>query len=223
MKVKLTFTNKLLGSCPNDADLYRNWIANDVPTEVADKEVKALPQEQANAKTNDIEAKGTSVFRRTSDNVPALADYTIKGFFKDAASMLARIGKDHKLVAHKKIIDGLIFVHPRLIELTLPEGDTVGHLVRPLRAHTAQGERVSLARSESVPEGTTCELEIRCLDEKLEDVVLRWLDYGEARGLGQWRNSGKGTFTYKETAESIEARKTRKAKAKADKDAAEKK
>lgn len=24
------------------------------------------------------------------------------------------------------------------------------------------------------------------------------LDYGELRGIGQWRNSGKGRFTYEE-------------------------
>lgn len=25
---------------------------------------------------------------------------------------------------------------------------------------------------------------------------MEWLDYGKLRGLGQWRNSGKGRFTY---------------------------
>ena len=27
-------------------------------------------------------------------------------------------------------------------------------------------------------------------------VVREWLDYGQLRGIGQWRNSGKGRFTY---------------------------
>jgi hypothetical protein len=26
-------------------------------------------------------------------------------------------------------------------------------------------------------------------------LVEEWLEYGELRGLGQWRNSGKGRFT----------------------------
>ena len=59
-----------------------------------------------------------------------------------------------------------------------------------------QGERVSLANSEEIPEGSTIEFEIKLLDKSLYGVVLEWLDYGELRGLGQWRNSGKGRFTY---------------------------
>ena len=32
--------------------------------------------------------------------------------------------------------------------------------------------------------------------DRLQKLVLEWLDYGKLRGLGQWRNSGKGRFTY---------------------------
>jgi hypothetical protein len=34
------------------------------------------------------------------------------------------------------------------------------------------------------------------LDDRLLDTVIDWLEYGEFRGLGQWRNSGMGRFTY---------------------------
>lgn len=34
------------------------------------------------------------------------------------------------------------------------------------------------------------------LDEGLEKYVREWLDYGVFSGIGQWRNSGKGRFTY---------------------------
>jgi hypothetical protein len=30
------------------------------------------------------------------------------------------------------------------------------------------------------------------------NAVKEWLDYGELRGLGQWRNSGKGKFKWEE-------------------------
>lgn len=56
--------------------------------------------------------------------------------------------------------------------------------------------RVSLANSEQIPAGSTCEFEITCMDDAHEKAVLEWLDYGKLRGLGQWRNSGKGRFTY---------------------------
>ena len=54
----------------------------------------------------------------------------------------------------------------------------------------------SLANSEQIPAGSTCEFEITCMDDAHEKAVMEWLDYGKLRGLGQWRNSGKGRFTY---------------------------
>ena len=72
----------------------------------------------------------------------------------------------------------------------------IGDCQRPLRAQTAQGERVSLANSEEIPAGATCEFSVVLLDESHEKAVLEWLSYGAMRGIGQWRNSGKGRFDY---------------------------
>lgn len=80
-------------------------------------------------------------------------------------------------------------------------GMKVDFCERPLRAQTPMGERVSIAKSESVPAGATAEFEIECLDPKLEDMVRECLDYGAKRGLGQWRNSGKGRFEWEEIKE----------------------
>ena len=102
--------------------------------------------------------------------------------------------KSGKLKAYKKIIDGLVFVTPRKIPIMFD--GKVGSCQRPLRAMTAQGERVALANSESVPIGAYIDIKISLLDPALEGVVLEWLDYGQLRGIGQWRNSGKGRFSY---------------------------
>lgn len=59
--------------------------------------------------------------------------------------------------------------------------------------------RVSLANSEEIPEGSGCEFDVVCLDDAHEKAVREWLDYGRLRGIGQWRNSGKGRFTYEIT------------------------
>lgn len=99
-----------------------------------------------------------------------------------------------KLSAYKKVIDGLIFPQPRMIPIKV--NGKIGDCQRPLRAQTAQGERVSLANSEEIPAGSTCWFEILLMDESLENAVLEWLDYGVLRGIGQWRNSGKGRFTF---------------------------
>ena len=69
---------------------------------------------------------------------------------------------------------------------------------RPLRASTPQGERVSIAISESIAAGAQVEFTIQCFVEDDIDLVREWLDYGRFNGIGQWRNSGKGRFTWEE-------------------------
>lgn len=153
--------------------------------------------------------KGMTVFPRNENGEPVLYDYQVKGFFKDSCGMLSRIGgkteagkkkavnESGKITAYKKVIDGLIFVQPRMIPIHFT--GNIGECQRPLRAQTAQGERVSLANSEEIPAGSTCEFEVLCMDDAHEKAVLEWLEYGQLRGIGQWRNSGKGRFSYEIT------------------------
>lgn len=72
----------------------------------------------------------------------------------------------------------------------------MGICERPLRAATPMGERVALSISESIPAGSTLEFEILCMTDVMKELVMECLDYGALRGLGQWRNSGKGRFEY---------------------------
>ncbi len=185
-KVTLTFAEPLLGTAPLNKDLYAEYIASRVDgTDVLD-EIDSVP---------DAIEKGTTGFHRNGDG-PAIYDYVIKGFFKDACGMLARASgtESGKLKAYKKVIDGLVFVTPRMIPIKT--NDAIGILERPLRAQTAQGERVALARSETVAAGAQVTFTLDLLDNRLESVVREWLDYGRRRGLGQWRNAGYGAFTY---------------------------
>lgn len=141
------------------------------------------------------------------NGTPFIYDYQIRGFFKDACGALRRAdgtldGGDEnlskKLAAHKSVIDGCVFVGPREIPLNVPEDLEEDVCERPLRAETPQGPRVALARSETVPAGTTLDIEISLTKADLWPTVKQWLDYGQLRGLGQWRNSGKGRFTWME-------------------------
>lgn len=203
MKVKITFCEEILGTLPNTEEVFREFIGAKSP------EAMSIEDEVAALGADEVAEKGSTVFPRTNGGVPFLYDYQLKGFFKDACSMLARLtGKDDKgkklkavnesgkLTAHKKIIDGLIFVKPREIELHF-DGE-IGKCERPLRAQTAQGERIALASSESIPAGAWFECEIVCLNPEHEKAAREWLDYGELRGIGQWRNSGKGRFVWEE-------------------------
>ena len=201
LKVRLTFTEPLLGTWPANQNVAREYIASKGPDAATiEDEVAALGADAA-------ADKAMTVFPRNEAGQPILYDYQVKGFFKDSCGMLGRIGgKDEKgkkkavnesgkLTAYKKIIDGLIFVEPRMIPIEV--NGEIGECQRPLRAQTAQGERVSLANSEEIPAGSSIELDIVMLDEKAhKEAVLEWLEYGRLRGIGQWRNSGKGRFTY---------------------------
>lgn len=197
MKIRITFTEEILGTLPNNDDIYREYIASKAPDAATTEEEVAMLGVDAAAE------KGITVFPKKADGSPFLYDYQIKGFFKDACSMLSRAGKggskigkeSASLKAFKKIIDGMIFVAPREIPINM-HGMMMDYCSRPLRANTPQGERVSLVKSETCPAGSTLEFEVLCLDPAHEKAVTEWLDYGTLRGIGQWRNSGKGKFTY---------------------------
>lgn len=107
-----------------------------------------------------------------------------------------RVGKTKlSKFTHKRLVDNFVFVGPRQIII---HGELAPNCTRPLRAETMQGERVALATSEAIAAGATIECEIKCLVPSLDDVVRKCLDYGAMKGLGQWRNSGKGRFTWEE-------------------------
>ena len=200
--VKLTFLEGILGTSSADPEIYTRFIgAKALDTASVEEEVEALGAES-------IVERGTTVFPRDDDGTPFLYDYQIKGFFKDACSMLSRLSEKDpetgkkkkaknesgKLTAYKKVIDGLIFVEPRKIRLESPGPVTICQ--RPLRAQTAQGERVALSSSEELPAGTTVTMTIICMDDSHWAAVEEWLNYGIFRGIGQWRNSGKGRFAW---------------------------
>ena len=188
MKVRIDFTEPLLGTLSGNQEIAKEFIVSKHPDGPQEDELHAeLPE-------GDVE-KSSTVFPR-KDGSPFLWDYQIKGFFKDACSMLRRIKdtRSSKLTAYKKVIDGLIFVGPRQIPLNV--AGELEWCERPLRGQTAKGERIALARSESAPAGSFIIIDITCLDQKLEKLVKEWLDYGALRGLGQWRNSGKGRLSW---------------------------
>ena len=193
IKVKITFTEDCLGTASADPELHSRFIASNAP------DAPSREEEIAAVGAEEVEERSMTVFPRDKEGNPIFWDYQIKGFFKDACSALQRMkGEDMakescKLKAYKKIIDGVIFVFPRKIKINLA-GD-IGDLQRPLRAQTAQGERIALAHSETIPEGSSIECTIQ-VPNQYEPVVMEWLEYGKFKGLGQWRNASWGRFEY---------------------------
>lgn len=192
MKVRLTFTEEILGTASNDKEIHAEYIASKAPDAPSkEEEIEAIGVEGM------IE-KGMTVFPRNADGKPILFDYQIKGFFKNSAKAFNYVGGKSKLTAYKSKIDNLVFVKERQIVLQLPDGQGIGNCQRPLRASTAHGERVALANSESCPAGTVIEFTIMVMLDDLMKNVIEWLDYGKLNGIGQWHNSGKGRFEWED-------------------------
>ncbi len=210
LRIKITLTEEMLGTASANKEIHEAFIASKAPdAKTREEEVAAIGVDAAVEKTMTlfprVKASALEEWQRPAGAspealVPIMWDYQVKGFFKDAASMLNRVEgtKTKDLKAFKKVIDGLIFPKPRAIALHLPAGESIGNCQRPLRAQTPQGERVALANSETVPMGTTLTFDVVILEAKNEVFIREWLDYGAFRGLGQWRNSGKGRFTWQE-------------------------
>lgn len=208
--VKITFTEEVLGTASSNKDIHREYIADKAPDALSrEEEVEAIG-------VDGVMEKSMTIFPK-EDGMPFFFNYQWKGYFKDACAMLARCpgtityrgtngtvatiedaadnkSKKAELKAFKKIIDGCIFVEPRKIFIDL--NGPMGLCQRPLRGNTAQGERIALATSETVPAGSSCILEVNCLNDAYDKYVREWFEYGKHRGTGQWRNSGKGTFTF---------------------------
>lgn len=207
-KIRITLLEEMLGTKAANPEVFKTFIASKAPD--GDKRKEELETAE------NREEAGTTIFH-SANGQPGIWDYQLKGFFKDACGSMNRFDtsetlaflKDQKYIkegkgipklpAYKTKIDGCIFVFPRFIPIILPAGtDKVGICERPLRADTQQGPRVSVCRSETVPPGSIIECQVQILSSELKPYVEAWLNYGVLRGLGQWRNSGKGRFTWEE-------------------------
>ena len=190
LKVKVTMFEEILGTASANPEIHEEFIASKAP------DAPSREEEVAAIGADEVFEKGMTVFPRDKDGNPIAWDYQWKGFFKDACGALRKVPGTacSKIKAFKKEIDGLIFPEPRQIPI-LFNGD-MGICQRPLRCQTAQGERIALASSESIPAGATMTFDIRMLLPEHEKAIREMLNYGQLRGFGQWRNSGKGRFLY---------------------------
>ena len=195
MKIRVTLIEEMLGTACADPAVHRTYIASkSADAEKVEQELESLPADE-------LFEKARTVFHRTPDGRPCIWDYQFKGFLKEAIGVMVELGEKAEVGklkltkwTYKRAVDNFVFVGPRTIVL----GALGPECTRPLRADTMRGERVALATSETVPAGTEFEVEVTTLSPALDALVRQALDYGRLKGLGQWRNSGKGRFTWKE-------------------------
>lgn len=186
IKVKVTFVTPVLGSQPT-RDVASEFIASKFVDNAGE-----LPSDEAETLPESLE-RGTTVFHKINGK-PVFFDYQVKGFIKEAGRTFNGLSG---VKALRSKIDSMVFVTPRTIELHMPEGTEIEYLERPLRAETAQGPRVALARSEMLAAGTWFEFEMEVFKGPVNADILRDLfTYGKYKGLGQWRNGGYGRFEF---------------------------
>lgn len=185
-KLTVKFITGPLGTQPQ-RDVATEYITSKVADENGN-----LPEDEVGTLPEELE-RGTTAFHKL-DGQPIFYDYQVKGFLKDAGGVFNGL---RNVKALKSKIDNLVFVEPRQIALDLPAGAPITFCERPLRAQTAQGPRTSLARSEQLPDGTSFTCRLVVYDGPISEPLLRdLLSYGEKKGMGQWRNGGRGRFTF---------------------------
>ena len=206
---RLTGTTALLGSNPANPEIHSKYVASKAASmEKSALEEAMLPGTEALEKAlQDAREAGLTVFLRGSHGELVLSSHVIKGFFKSAFQTL----KDQFGIAGSKgKVDNLVFIAPEFLPILdnhgQPQTEPDGLCERSLRAETMQGPRVTLAASEEVAPPWHLEFSVTLVDNagtgkskpvtfaEIEDA----LNYGFLKGLGQWRNSGHGSFTWEQ-------------------------
>jgi hypothetical protein len=190
-EVKITFLMPFLGTQSTRGRME----------DVAEARGFERPEDEADMLPEPQEERVITTFYRDTDGQPILLNMQLKGFFKNAGQVLN--GRDGLPRALRSKVNNLVFVRPRKLRLHTADGDEdvlplVTELERPLRADTARGPRVAIARSEMLPEGLWFKAELIVLPGDIDEHVLsELLDYGQYQGLLQWRNADYGSFIYK--------------------------
>lgn len=190
--VRIRLLQEILGSQPSDKKIYERFIKAKAP-ETVDSDSQADCIEEAGE-----DEKGKTVFPKDENGNPILFTYQVKGFFKAAWKALWKLPGTYSSAVKAGVskIDRSVFIYGPNHSMEIPfENAVFGEdSQRPLRAETAQGPRVSLACSERIKSGVEAEFSVELLDSSLVDPFKEWLAYGKFCGLGQWRNSGRGSF-----------------------------
>lgn len=85
LKVRITFTEEVLGSQCADKEIHRTYIASKSP------DAPSREDEVATLGVDAVEEKSMTIFHKYEDGKPFVYDYQIKGMFKDSCGMLRKV------------------------------------------------------------------------------------------------------------------------------------
>lgn len=212
MQIRIEFCAPLLGTVAGNKEVATTFIVAKANKDRAltQDQIDAKMAEEVNTLPDELENAST-LFHRDENNKPFIYSYMMNGFFKSACDAMIDSDDDSGVVfdkhtqeelkkikltrySYKSTINKLIRIKERRLMLQCP--GPMEFVERSLRAETMRGDRVCLARSEAAPEGTILECTIMCLNAKLWPYIEEWLGYGVFGGIGQWRTSHYGSFTW---------------------------
>lgn len=160
----------------------------------------------------ELDTKGTTVFFwDKKSKLPCIGDHMIPGFLKAAADAICKAvpkanKKNGTILQSATYTFGVINQHVSVKErFIISSQDLMRHSdgvpiynQRSLRVITAQGPRVTLAKSEMIDAGAEFEFHVRVMKESpmTEEILRKLFSYGAMKGLGQWRNANWGQFDF---------------------------
>lgn len=217
--VKLTFLDEALGMSTPDPEVYSQYIASNAPNAKTMKDEVAAVVRATGADTSvpddmnpeDIDKileNKSTIFPVDKDGNKIFWAYQLVGWLKDSCGYIRMIpGTDcSKLKAYKKAIEGLIHINgeddsdpmkAKEVIIHYPDtGDTSRNCQRTLRKSGPMGPSTALASSQTMPKGSYIIFTAETFTKAGYDILMECLEYGIYHGLGQWRTSGKGIFSY---------------------------
>lgn len=211
--IRLFFISPILGTAPSPNVLMQFYSKKQMEeyakaykdiqklhTDIREIQEKAYTPEFYTVPEEDDDTKKT-YFRRDEEGI-YIPNFMVKGFLKEAGNTFKeQLGIKNM----RNKINKFLFVFPNKIRLyrngeIIREAD--GDFVRPLRASTPKGERISIVRSEIIDADESNPVETDIIEIVLfgseigkEDIEVL-LDYGQFMGISQFRNGGFGRFEW---------------------------
>lgn len=196
---KITLIEPILGSLPSQRQVYQDLVAAKAPEPDVEgaEEVAMLPEGMD---------ERTTVFLRNDEGMCSILDYQFFGFLKESGNTLKDIvqyqANEKRTKSTKEGIAALrnkltryVFCGPRIIPL---QKEPNGIFRRPLRRITKAGPMSCIATSELINAGISFNVWIGLLPhgEVQWSVIEQLLEYGQIKGLGQFRGGGFGRFAF---------------------------
>lgn len=194
IKVTCEFIEPMLGTVPKNQKIFTDFVSEKMGN-YQGKPLKTMEELEEEIESCPDDEKGATGFHKDTFGL-FFYNYMILGNIKQNIFILTCNGLG-KVLAYKKACDLFINVSPRKVRPYRGDDETLmqpdGSIERPLRAQTAKGERIVLAKSDLIEAKTRFKFEVKLLrnDRGLDmEMLVNAIKMGKENGLGQWRGSG---------------------------------